>query len=451
MEGRPEEYKIPYIGLVKQVDATGCVRWEKQTKDQRSKAELKQLKALKAPAVQSLATEDKRLWFYFQIDAIKRAAGRRPRMPSPQAILLVIERAYLLRDSLAQFQTTVGLDLRQEIRIHFLDEICQDAGGLIREWFSLVTEELLSPQKRLFKKANTHQLSYVINEHSGTYCENHIEYFFFFGQAIGKALFERIAINVHLNSTLFKRILNTALTVSDLQRFDKELWDSVAYIRDNEISSDSIMSSFSVTSRDPRNGTISTVNLKPNGANIPVTNGNKEEFVELFSKYHMIKSTEEQFKTLLAGLHSVIPEPVIRVLDADELELFLCGEDSIDVADWRTHTVYRGDYQPEHQVIKWFWGVLEKMTNAQLERFLQFCTGSTRVPAEGFRGLMSNNGKKCMFCIEPKQGRDPASDFIVAHTCFNRIELPLYPSMQTLKDSIMTIINSPDCFKFAFE
>ena len=41
----------------------------------------------------------------------------------------------------------------------------------------------------------------------------------------------------------------------------------------------------------------------------------------------------------------------------NELELLMCGIVSIDVKDWRSNTVYKGEYHPNHIVIQWFWRV----------------------------------------------------------------------------------------------
>lgn len=60
------------------------------------------------------------------------------------------------------------------------------------------------------------------------------------------------------------------------------------------------------------------------------------------------------------------------------------GMPFIDLNDWRSNTEYKGAYYKNHQVINWFWSFLETLDQAQLARFLQFCTGSSRIPINGF-------------------------------------------------------------------
>jgi hypothetical protein len=64
---------------------------------------------------------------------------------------LVIEREHLLRDSFEQFRTTDNFDLHKEIKIFYVGEHAQDAGGLIREWVTDLTIELFSEKINLFK------------------------------------------------------------------------------------------------------------------------------------------------------------------------------------------------------------------------------------------------------------------------------------------------------------
>lgn len=50
----------------------------------------------------------------------------------------------MLRDSFEQFRTTDDFDLHKEIKIHYIDEVAQDAGGIMREWITELTKDLFS-------------------------------------------------------------------------------------------------------------------------------------------------------------------------------------------------------------------------------------------------------------------------------------------------------------------
>jgi len=407
------------------------VIWKRETRPPLTKQQQDHLISLKLEEAKKLPTEEKRLWFYNEIQKIRKEA-RKERM------VLLIERNNFLRDSFEQFQTTTDLDLRGELSIHFIDELAEDAGGVIREWFSIITEELFNSSLKLFKKANTKELSFIFDEDVEVE-EKIMRYGEFAGKVFAKAIFERIPIKCYLNKTILSQLLGAPLEVQNLKHFDQELWQSIDYIKNK--GTKGLNLTF----------TAGKVELKPNGRQIAVDNKNKNEFCKLFADYIMRKSVLLKLERFLNGFYSLIPRELISVLDSDELELFFCGDSVIDVEDWKSNTTYKDSYNENHKIIKWFWEIILSFNDEERRRLLQFCTGSTRVPAEGFKGLLSNSGKVCKFCIEPKKFTGTESSFIVAHTCFNRIELPEYPEKQIMENNMKQIISNPQCFNFTFK
>ena len=87
---------------------------------------------------------------------------------------------------------------------------------------------------------------------------------------------------------------------------------------------------------------------------------------------------------LLKGIHSVIGTELLEAFDVEEFEFFLCGESKIDVMDWKNNTKYRGNLSEKSQIVKWFWKIVSELDDKSKRKLLQFCTGCSRVPAEGF-------------------------------------------------------------------
>lgn len=56
-------------------------------------------------------------------------------------------------------------------------------------------------------------------------------------------------------------------------------------------------------------------------------------------------------------------------------------------------------YHDGHIVMRWFWAAVERFNNEQRLRLLQFVTGTSSVPYEGFTALRGSNGLR-RFCIE---------------------------------------------------
>jgi hypothetical protein len=66
------------------------------------------------------------------------------------------------------------------------------------------------------------------------------------------------------------------------------------------------------------------------------------------------------------------------------------GVPSIDVEDWKKHTDFKfftHNYPTELELnnIEWFWEVINDLKNEDRVRLLQFATGTSRVPAQGFK------------------------------------------------------------------
>lgn len=118
----------------------------------------------------------------------------------------------------------------------------------------------------------------------------------------------------------------------------------------------------------------------------------------------------------------------------------LCGLPHIDMEDWVANTEYTGALtgQPDHQLVKWWWEVVEKYDEEMKARLLQFVTATSGVPSRGFGYLQGNDGNIMKFTImgvEKSECLYPRS-----HTCFNRIDLPMYDSKEDLEEKLTIAI-----------
>jgi hypothetical protein len=146
-----------------------------------------------------------------------------------------------------------------------------------------------------------------------------------------------------------------------------------------------------------------------------------------------------------SALFRIIPEEFLLNFNSDELELILNGQPFIDIDDWRLNTIYQGKYNNKHKTVKLFWDCMINLSQEELSKFLQFCTGSSRVPIGGFAALESNRGEISKFCIVSvnlNTGGSKVKNFIKAHTCFNRIDLPMFVNEKQMKDALNYIVQN---------
>ena len=100
---------------------------------------------------------------------------------------------------------------------------------------------------------------------------------------------------------------------------------------------------------EERFGEMVTIELKPGGADVQVTEENKKEYVDLIVEYRISKRVKEQFEAFMSGFSELIPLDLITVFDERELELLIGGISEIDVDGWRKFTDYRGCDRGAHR------------------------------------------------------------------------------------------------------
>ena len=139
-----------------------------------------------------------------------------------------------MSDSYHQFITTDGFDFHKEIKIFFVGEVAQDAGGLMREWITELTKSIFNDQTGLFKLCRgQNDTSYFLNSKAKNIFSDfeHLSYFRFAGSILGKAIFEKIPIIAKLNKILLRNIVgNLQISLSDLKDYDLSLYKSVSYL-----------------------------------------------------------------------------------------------------------------------------------------------------------------------------------------------------------------------------
>ncbi|KAF7993940.1 hypothetical protein HCN44_011209 [Aphidius gifuensis] len=323
-------------------------------------------------------------------------------------------------------------DMRKRLMVKFRGEEGLDYGGVAREWLYLLSHEMLNPQYGLFQYSRDDNYTLQINPDSGINPE-HLSYFHFAGRIIGIAVFHGHHVDGGFTMPFYKMLLNKSITLNDIEGVDPDLHRSLTWMLENSID-DVLDSSFSV--EHSSFGVLRNHELKPGGKDITVNEENKLEYVKLYVNYRFMRGIEQQFLSLQKGFHELIPPQLLRPFDERELELVIGGLGSIDIADWKLHTRLK-HCTPDTPVVKWFWQIVESYGEEMRARLLQFVTGSSRVPLQGFKALQGSTGAAGprLFTIHAVDA--PSENLPKAHTCFNRIDIPqTYPCYQKMLDKL---------------
>ena len=346
---------------------------------------------------------------------------------------LFINRENVLENSMVQLNI---INLYKELKIIFTGEESNDAGGLIREWLTILFKEILDSKTGLFELSDTEEISYIVKKNIVNEKKN-LDKYYFIGKVLAKALMENLTVNCCFNKVIYQLILGEKIEFKDLIFIDKQLYNSLKnLINMKEECGDNIAICeiyFSYQYKDEK-GNLCFQDLIENGNDILVTKDNFdlyiEKRIEYFTKTQLIGVNE-----IIKGINSVFNVELLKIFTSDQLGLLINGTPFIDIDDWRLNTQYK-DYNDYDNVIINFWEIISNLSQDDLSNFLLFCTGSSRVPIGGFKSLESNRGQISKFEIVKIPYTPGAKNFLRVHTCFNRLDLPEYPDKESLNKAV---------------
>eukprot|EP01038_Epipyxis_sp_PR26KG_P005897 gene5897-8137_t len=352
-------------------------------------------------------------------------------------IKIKVRRASVLQDAMDAIESIEQADMRKVFRFEFLGEPALDAGGVAREFFNCICEQIFNPDCGLFSYSSANQMCMQINHNSGIANEFHLRYFHTAGRILGKALMDNQITPVHLVQPLYKHLMGWPVTMKDLEHIDEQIYRNLMELLGFDDVADLFLE-FVVT--EDKLGQTETVELVPGGSEINVTNANLPTYLEAQLKYRTMNRIKSQLTEFLKGFYDVVPEPLLAVFDFQEIELLLHGLPNIDMDDWMRNTEYTGEFlsAPSHKVVQWFWEIVKSFEQEQKARLLQFVTGTSGVPIQGFGFLQGNDGNVRKFTIH---GDKNVKVFPRAHTCFNRIDMPIYKTKADLQKYLTMAIS----------
>ena len=342
-----------------------------------------------------------------------------------------VSREEVFEESYRQVMKMRPKDLKKRLMVKFRGEEGLDYGGVAREWLYLLSREMLNPYYGLFQYSRDDIYTLQINSDSGVNPE-HLSYFHFVGRIIGMAIFHGHYLDGGFTLPFYKQLLGKSITLDDMEDVDPELFRSLVWILENDITG--VLDNTFCVELDSF-GEMKTHELKPGGHDYPVTEETKKEYVKLYVNWRFMRGIEAQFLALQKGFNELVPQHLLRPFDEKELELIISGLGKIDVEDWRTHTRLK-HCSLETNIVKWFWQAVEYFDEEKRARLLQFVTGSSRVPLQGFKALQGSTGSAGPRLFTIHQVDISTDNLPKAHTCFNRIDIPPYENYEKFLDKL---------------
>lgn len=366
--------------------------------------------------------------------ALRDRAKRKRGQPS---WTLLIRRAHVFEDALTLFADSSAQSMMmRRMNVRYVGEDGVDAGGLTKDLFAELSNQLLHSDRGLFRQVKEGgETRYTFSRASRAECGSgdkeatlRKRSWRFAGTLMGKALMERSLMNLPLTSMVWHHFAQQSTTsLEDLRRIDPELCRSLDWMRKNSVEG-VLFETFSVRLESSDGAII--VPLIPHGERTDVTDKNKDEYIKLLVRWHTKGKIEIALNEMMSGFSSVVPPHLVRVFNPEELSELVNGESLVDTAALRRTCAYSGGINDDSVLATWFWLLVESMNPDERSLLLLFVTGSSKMPLDGFDPP---------FNIELNNHAD-ARTLPVAHTCFNQLVLPPYDDFDVMSRKVFQAI-----------
>ncbi|KAL7752939.1 hypothetical protein RI367_001389 [Sorochytrium milnesiophthora] len=348
-------------------------------------------------------------------------------------LVLEVRREQLIADVLAQISHKQR-DLKKPLKVKFVGggEEGMDQGGVQKEFFQVIVGNVVDPVYGLFVYDDKTRYNWI-NANS-LESERQFE---LVGTVMGLAVYNGVILDVKFPRLMYRKLLGEEVTLEDVKAAFPDLGRGLEQMlewTDGDVE-DVFMRSFEI-SVDVY-GHVKTVPLVAGGENVAVTNANRHEYVKLYVDYVVNKSVARQFDAFKRGFQRVCGGFALKMCRPEELELLMCGQEcDLDFHELEQACGYDDGYSGAHPTIRHFWSVVHGMSYEHKKKLLNFVTASDRVPVKGLGHIV--------FVV---QRNGPDSERLpTALTCFGRLLLPEYASMDKLRNRLMTAIDNAKGF-----
>jgi hypothetical protein len=345
--------------------------------------------------------------------------------PRDLYLCIVVDRQTLLRDvfqEIAQLKNP-EMELKKPLRVAFQNEPGIDEGGVQREFFQLLVVELFDPGKEFFVP---HRSFYWFNPKATDPASK--QAFLLTGILFGLAIYNGNMLDIRFPPTAYKQLKGVKVGLPDLEEFDLELYQNMRSILAYAGNVEEDMG-LTFQYRDAP--------LCQNGANIPVTNVNREEYCELVAHHLLVDSVRVQVQEFKAGFLEAAGTIVLDLFRPEEIALLVAGREELSFVELESVTTYEG-YQANSPAVRTFWNIVHtRLSDDEKRRLLYFTTSCPRAPINGLKAIPFRIGKDG----EP-------SHLPTAHTCNFMLVLPDDPDEERMFRKLLIAIEHSEGFAF---
>ncbi|CAD5210158.1 unnamed protein product [Bursaphelenchus xylophilus] len=346
-----------------------------------------------------------------------------------------VRRDHIVEDTYEQVMRTSPTDMAKPLRVNFVGEEAEDRGGVRKEYFMLLFQELLQPTYGMFVEDPDSHMAWFSGVDGDPVSYEVV------GRLCALAIYNFTLVNLPFPLALYKKLLGQQITLEDFKELHPTEGNSLEKMLEYEGDDfeDVFCQSF-VISLEVFEHRVD-VPLRPGGADIPVSQQNKNQFVQEYITMKMEKGVDNvlatQLDSFLKGFCRVLDSEILGLFQPRELMEMVTGNENYDWDVLKQNTKYKDEYHARHPVIECFWKVFYDLTVEEKKKFLLFLMGTDRIPLRGM--------KEVSMVIQP----EPEHLIPVAHTCFNLLDLPKITDPKLMKQRLLMALENTSGFSLA--
>uniref|UniRef100_A0A0N5B744 E3 ubiquitin-protein ligase n=1 Tax=Strongyloides papillosus TaxID=174720 RepID=A0A0N5B744_STREA len=365
-------------------------------------------------------------------------------LPNREKKKVVIKRDSILKQ--AQSILSASNTSRVYMDVEFEGEVGTGYGPTL-EFYSLISNELQKHSLKLWRGTPVRrpttsdqniedEYTYADNglypaishsNHSKTK-EARIKKMEMLGRLMGQTLYDNRMLDIPFNNVIFKWLLNdmNTFTFADLEEVDELLYDTLKKLMEtDEKDFEAVYQFFTLPGND-------SFELIKGGKNKLVTKDNVSQFVKLVTHWILKEGIISEMEAMKNGFEAIINVNKMKIFYPEELGLLVGGVNPIANDEfWEIETLKKA-FKPDHGYshdstqVKWLIEMLFEFDGENRRKFLQFVTGSPRLPVGGFRSLCP------ALTIVKKTASNGKNDEELpsAMTCYNYLKIPPYSTKE---------------------
>ncbi|KAL3317514.1 Ubiquitin-protein ligase [Cichlidogyrus casuarinus] len=187
------------------------------------------------------------------------------------------------------------------------------------------------------------------------------------------------------------------------------------------------------------------IDLIKGGATSLVNGANLGQYCAAVCAHFLIEGVQKQMQALIEGFDAVLPEAreqLRSMFSPEECEGLFCGRSGAgSLESWDVKTLVETckcdhGYTVQSRAIRFLFDVMAEFGPEERRLFLQFVTGSPRLPVGGFRALKP----PLKIVMKHEANGDVDSHLPSVMTCQNYLKLPNYSSKENMRVKLVYAI-----------